>query len=165
MHLRWDCISFDSNGKFRIYLPLHIVMTRPVQILGSNDDLINVWNCQIRVHIMVTSQFFMSSFCFWCKSPGPNKGTDMIMKIWTACDYNKYTLLLVWANIDFIDIYCVCHRYISFNLFHGSLTILLDTVTLFPKVLPPKGNMVRDIPAFKIKRRSINTTINFTMQR
>ena len=39
--------------------------------------------------------------------------------------------------------------YIPFNLFHGSITILLDTCTLFPKVLPPKGNMVLEIPTSK----------------
>ena len=145
-------------------LPRTHSLNHPVQIMGSNDDLINVWTFQIRVQIMILSQFFMSSFCVWCKSPGPIKDTDMIMKIRTDCDNNKYILLLVWTNIEFIEIYCVCHRHIQFNLFHGSRIILLDTCTLFPKVLPPKGDIVREIPAFKIQRRSINTTINLTVQ-
>ena len=93
------------------------------------------------------SQFFMK-FYFWCKSPGPIKDMDMIMKIWTDCDNYKYTLLvvLVWANTDFIEICCVCYRHVSFNLFHGSLIILLDTCTLFPKILPPsEGNIVGEV--------------------
>ena len=88
--------------------------------------------------------FFMPSFFLWCKSPGPNKDTEIIMQMWKYYDDNKYPFLLVWANIDFIEIYC--GRSISFNLFHGSLIILLDTYTLLPKVLPLKGNMVQEIP-------------------
>ena len=42
---------------------------------------------------------------------------------------------------------------------------MLDTCTLFPKVLPPKGDKFREIMAFKIQRRSINTTIHFMVHR
>ena len=76
MYLRWDCSSFNKNGKCRTYLPIHIVMTRPVQIILSNEDLIKVWNCKIRVQSMIMSQFFMSIFL--CNSPGPIEDTDLV---------------------------------------------------------------------------------------
>ena len=146
MHLRLDSSSFNHTYPC---LPWHKVMTLLVRIMDSNDYLVNAWNCKIRVQSMIMSQIFHVIILFWCKAPGPIKDTDMLMKMWTYYDNNKYTFRLVWANIDIIETHCGCQRHTSYDLFHGPLVILLATCTLFPNILSPTRNIVWEIPDFK----------------
>ena len=82
--LKMQCKHEKCDGIWRTNLPTEKQwsQTCPVRIMGSNGDLVNTWNCQIRVPSINMSQLFISSFCFGCKSPGHMKDTDMIMKMW-----------------------------------------------------------------------------------
>ena len=101
-------------------------------------------------------RFFLSSFCCWCKSPGPIKDTDTTIKMWTYFDNNnwceqiltslKYTVIVndthhLMCYLDHLSFYLMHAHYFQKYCHLGEIWFWKTRLS-------------------KIQRRSMNTTMN-----
>ena len=141
MHLRWDSSSFNSNEKYRTYPYFPDTKWWLSESWVAVMIQLMQWITRSACRAWLSHMLFKTLFCFRRKWPGPIKNTDMIMKIWTYCDNNKYTSLLVWANISLK--YTVVVKY----TYH--FVSWITYVAWYLYIISTEGSMVRKITAFK----------------